>query len=379
MMSMRKRGQVITKGKNNHLVRVFLGTNADGRRRYHNKVIRGTKKEALQYQTSVLSDLDRGTFIEPSKETLNEYLDRWLNTSAAPRLRERTLRDYRSLLARYVRPVLGHKMLPAVMPLDIQDLYTSMLESGLSPRTIRYTHAVLSSALKQAVKWQLLPRNAAEYVDLPRQKRTEMYAMSKDEVASFLATAKEDRWGTLFLLAVTTGMRPGEYMGLQWKDVNLDEGMIHVNKSLVRNKSEWRFDEPKTAKSRRTVKLAPTVVKSLRAHRSKQAAERLRAGIRYQDYDLVFATDTGQPLESRNLIKRHFKPVLKQAGLRETIRLYDLRHTCATLLLAAGEHPKIVSEMLGHASIQLTLDTYSHVLPDMQQGAVAKLEDMLFS
>jgi integrase len=379
MMSMRKRGQVITKGKNNHLVRVFLGTNADGRRRYHNKVIRGTKKEALQYQTSVLSDLDRGTFIEPSKETLNEYLDRWLNTSAAPRLRERTLRDYRSLLARYVRPVLGHKMLPAVMPLDIQDLYTSMLESGLSPRTIRYTHAVLSSALKQAVKWQLLPRNAAEYVDLPRQKRTEMYAMSKDEVASFLATAKEDRWGTLFLLAVTTGMRPGEYMGLQWKDVNLDEGMIHVNKSLVRNKSEWRFDEPKTAKSRRTVKLAPTVVKSLRAHRSKQAAERLRAGIRYQDYDLVFATDTGQPLESRNLIKRHFKPVLKQAGLRETIRLYDLRHTCATLLLAAGEHPKIVSEMLGHASIQLALDTYSHVLPDMQQGAVAKLEDMLFS
>ena len=378
-MSMRKRGQVITKGKNNHLVRVFLGTNADGRRRYHNKVIRGTKKEALQYQTSVLSDLDRGTFIEPSKETLNEYLDRWLNTSAAPRLRERTLRDYRSLLARYVRPVLGHKMLPAVMPLDIQDLYTSMLESGLSPRTIRYTHAVLSSALKQAVKWQLLPRNAAEYVDLPRQKRTEMYAMSKDEVASFLATAKEDRWGTLFLLAVTTGMRPGEYMGLQWKDVNLDEGMIHVNKSLVRNKSEWRFDEPKTAKSRRTVKLAPTVVKSLRAHRSKQAAERLRAGIRYQDYDLVFATDTGQPLESHNLIKRHFKPVLKQAGLQETIRLYDLRHTCATLLLAAGEHPKIVSEMLGHASIQLTLDTYSHVLPDMQQGAVAKLEDMLFS
>ena len=376
---MRKRGQVITKGKNNHLVRVFLGTNADGRRRYHNKVIRGTKKEALQYQTSVLSDLDRGTFIEPSKETLNEYLDRWLNTSAAPRLRERTLRDYRSLLARYVRPVLGHKMLPAVMPLDIQDLYTSMLESGLSPRTIRYTHAVLSSALKQAVKWQLLPRNAAEYVDLPRQKRTEMYAMSKDEVASFLATAKEDRWGTLFLLAVTTGMRPGEYMGLQWKDVNLDEGMIHVNKSLVRNKSEWRFDEPKTAKSRRTVKLAPTVVKSLRAHRSRQAAERLRAGIRYQDYDLVFATDAGQPLESHNLIKRHFKPILDRAGLPETIRLYDLRHTCATLLLAAGEHPKIVSEMLGHASIQLTLDTYSHVLPDMQQGAVAKLEEMLFT
>jgi len=376
---MRKRGQIITKSKNNHLVRVYVGTDADGKRRYHSKVIRGTKKDALRYQTSVLSDLDRGTFIEPSKETLNDYLDRWLSVSAAPRLRERTLRDYRSLLARYVRPVLGHKMLPAVMPLDIQDLYTSMLESGLSPRTVRYTHAVLSSALKQAVKWQLLPRNAAEYVDLPRQKRTEMHAMSRDDVARFLAAAKDDRWSSLFLVAVTTGMRPGEYMGLQWKDINLDDGMIHISRSLVRNKSEWRFDEPKTAKSRRTVKLAPTVVKSLRAHRSKQAAERLRAGIRYQDYDLVFATDTGQPLESRNLIKRHFKPVLKQAGLRETIRLYDLRHTCATLLLAAGEHPKIVSEMLGHASIQLTLDTYSHVLPDMQQGAVAKLEDMLFS
>lgn len=376
---MRKRGQIITKGKNNHLVRVYVGTDADGRRRYHSKVIRGTKKDALRYQTSVLSDLDRGTFIEPSKETLNDYLDRWLSVSAAPRLRERTLRDYRSLLARYVRPVLGHKMLPAVMPLDIQDLYTSMLESGLSPRTIRYTHAVLSSALKQAVKWQLLPRNAAEYVDLPRQKRTEMHAMSKDDVACFLTAAKDDRWSSLFLLAVTTGMRPGEYMGLQWKDINLDDGMIHISRSLVRNRSEWRFDEPKTAKSRRTVKLAPTVVKSLRAHRSRQAAERLRAGIRYQDYDLVFATDAGQPLESHNLIKRHFKPILDRAGLPETIRLYDLRHTCATLLLAAGEHPKIVSEMLGHASIQLTLDTYSHVLPDMQQGAVAKLEEMLFS
>ena len=212
-----------------------------------------------------------------------------------------------------------------------------MLESGLSPRTIRYTHAVLSSALKQAVKWQLLPRNAAEYVDLPRQKRTEMYAMSKDEVASFLATAKEDRWGTLFLLAVTTGMSPGEYMGLQWKDVNLDEGMIHVNKSLVRNKSEWRFDEPDRKKPE--LSLAPTWLEPGR--RNKQAAERLRAD-RHQDYDLI--RHRYRSPGKRNLIKRH-SSLLKQAGL-ERLFAYDLRHTCA-LLLRRQVRSEDMSEMPG--------------------------------
>ncbi len=376
---MRRRGQVIERGKDTFLVRIYLGQGEDGKRRYYNKTITGTKRDAQRHLTSVLGDLDEGTFIEPSKESLNKYLDRWLETSAAPRLRARTARDYREVLARYVREPLGQKPLASITPLDIQSVYSGMLEAGLSPRTVRQTHAVLRSALKQAVKWQLLSRNPADYVDLPRQKRTEMYAMSKDEVKQFLVAARGSQWYALFLLAVTTGMRPGEYFALQWKDVNLDDGTVNVTRSLARHKDEWHFDEPKTAKSRRKIKIAPSVAQALRAHKSRQAAERLRAGIKYQNFDLVFAARNGQPLENNRLRNRYFKPLLKKAGFPATIRLYDLRHTCATLLLSAGVHPKIVSEMLGHASIQLTLDTYSHVLPDMQQSAVDKMEGMLFA
>lgn len=375
---MRRRGQLIERGKDTFLVRIYLGQDETGKRRYYNKTIAGTKKEAQRHLTSVLGDLDRGIFAEPSKETLNSYLDRWLSTAAAPRVRPRTLTDYQELMDCHVRPVLGQRVLSSITPLDVQGVYTRMLERGLSPRRVRYVHAVLSSALKQAVKWQLLQRNPADFVDLPRQKRTEMHAMSTDEVAQFLNAAKQDKWHALFLLAVTSGMRPGEYLGLQWKDLNFDNGTIEVRRSLTRNKGKWSFDEPKTAKSRRKIKLTPTVVQALRTHRSRQAAERLKAGVRYQDFDLVFASANGQPLDRHNLVSRHFKPLLKAAGLPEAIRLYDLRHTCATLLLAASVHPKMVSEMLGHASIQLTLDTYSHVLPDMQQGAVDKMEDMLF-
>lgn len=376
---MRKRGQVIERGKDTFLVRIYLGDDEAGKRRYYNKTITGTKRDAQRHLTSVLGDLDKGTFIEPSKETLNRYLDRWLETSAVPRLRARTARDYREVLARYVREPLGQKPLASITPLDIQSVYSGMLESGLSPRTVRQTHAVLRSALKQAVKWQLLPKNPAEYVDLPRQKRTETRAMSREETKRFLDAAKGSRWYALFLLAVTTGMRPGEYLALQWKDVNLDEGTIYVTKTISRRKEKWHFDETKTAKSRRKIKIAPSVAQALRAQKSRQAAERLKAGIGYQNFDLVFASLNGQPVDCDRLRGRYFKPLLEKAGLPASIRLYDLRHTCATLLLAAGEHPKIVSEMLGHASIQLTLDTYSHVLPDMQQSAVDKMEGMLFA
>jgi len=376
---MRKRGQVIERGKDTFLVRIYLGQGEDGKRRYYNKTITGKKGDAHKHLTSVLSDLDQGTFIEPSKESLNKYLDRWLEVSAAPRLRARTARDYREVLARYVREPLGQKPFASITPLDIQSVYSGMLELGLSPRTVRQTHAVLRSALKQAVKWQLLTKNPAEYVDLPRQRRTEMHAMSKEEVKRFLSAAKGSQWYALFLLAITTGMRPGEYFALQWKDVDLEDSTVSVTRSLARHKDEWHFDEPKTAKSRRRIKIAPSVLQALRVHKSRQAAQRLKAGIKYQNFDLVFAAQNGQPLENNRLRNRYFKPLLKKAGLPATIRLYDLRHTCATLLLAAGEHPKIVSEMLGHASIQLTLDTYSHVLPDMQQSAVDKMEGMLFT
>jgi integrase len=306
--------------------------------------------------------------VEPAAISLNEYLDKWLTNAARPRLRERTFTDYLELLSRYVRPSLGRKKLSDVRLLDIQILYTKLQECGLSARTVRYTHAVLSSALKQAVKWRMLSQNPASVLELSRACRKEMRSLSAEDAAHFLAVAEQDHWGAIFALALATGMRPEEYLALQWKDVDFDKGVVTVQRALVRSRKGggWTFTEPKTTRSRRSIPLPKSIVHALIIHRRRQAEERLRAGASYNNIDLIFATRAGTPLSHRNLLSRHFKPILRRAGLADSIRLYDLRHTCATLLLAENEHPKVVSERLGHASITLTLDTYS-LLWSLQQ------------
>jgi integrase len=372
-------GQIVKRGEDTWLVRIFMGRDAQGKRRYINKTIKGKKKDAETYLSKTVTSISTGTFVEPSILSVGDYLDKWLQTAARHRVRARTFTDYSELLDRYVRPAIGEKRLSDLRPLHIQSLYTELQERGLSARTVRYTHAVLSSALKQAVKWLMLAQNPASLVDVPKTTRREMQALSPEEAKRFLAESSKDRWSALFALALSTGMRPEEYLGLQWKDVDLEKGISTVQRALVWNRKGggWTFTQPKTARSRRNIPLPISVVRALVAHRRKQAEERLKAGAEYQNNDLVFATIDGTPLMMRNLLRRHFKPILKRAKLPDNIRLYDLRHSCATLLLAANEHPKVVSERLGHASITLTLDTYSHVLPSMQQAASEKLENLL--
>jgi integrase len=266
-----------------------------------------------------------------------------------------------------------------IRPPDIQSLYSAMLARGLSARTVRYVHAVLRSSLKHAVRLRMLQANPAEVVELPRQERKEMKALSQEDATKFLAAAAADAYAVVFSFALATGMRPEEYLGLLWKDVDLVKGTATVQRTLVwREGGGWYFGEPKTARSRRTIPLPPSVLKSLVEHRRRQLETRMLAGDSYQKNDLVFANTDGGPLHIRNLTNRHYKKILERAGLSKTFRLYDLRHSCATLLLSANEHPKVVSERLGHASITLTLDTYSHVLPSMQQAATEKLESLLW-
>ena len=294
---------------------------------------------------------------------------------------ERTFGDYSEVLERYVRPKLGKVKLSSLRPLEIQALYSDMLERGLSPRTIRGTHVVLSSALKQAVRWHMLPMNPAQNVELPKRRRREMKTLSPDEVSAFLEAAKQDEHGLIFVFGLATGMRPEEYLALQWKDIDLQKGTATVQRTLCWRRQKgggWYFGEPKTAQSRRTVPLPASIVRELSHHRARQAEARLKLGEKYQNLDLVFATAKGTPLHSENLATRNFRAIRERAGL-SLITPYTLRHTCATLLLLAGENPKVVSERLGHSSIVMTLDTYSHVLPSMQQAATDKLEKMLFS
>ncbi len=368
-------GQLVARGERTWLVRVYLGRDADGKRKYHNKTIHGNKKDAQAYLNKVLREKDLGVFVEPSHSSLNEYLDKWLDVAAKPRLREVTFASYRDLLRRYIPPHLGAYKLSQLTSVEVQPVYARLQEQGLSARTIRYVHSVLRNALSQAVKWRLLPHNPTELVDLPRQRRQEMRPLSPVEARAFLEAAREDRHGTLFELLLTTGLRPGEALGLKWCDVDFEAGRLHIQRSLVPGKG---LQEPKTPRARRVVPLPASMTQSLRGHRKRQLEERLQAGADWQEQDLVFPGTEGQPLLHRNVVRRHFKPLLEKAGLPDTTRLYDLRHSCATLLLSAGENPKIVSERLGHASVTLTLDTYSHVLPDMQESAAAKLEGLLY-
>jgi integrase len=371
-------GQIIKRSEHSYTVRIFTGRDENGKRRYVNKQIRGTRKDAGKYLNAALRDKDLGIFVEPLSITLNEYLKKWLESAARPRVSRRTADGYAALLDRYISDPLGKKRLDKLQPLDIQKVYAEMQARGLSARIVRHTHSVLHNALKQAIKWSMIARNPSDFVELPRVPHKERRVLSQDEAVDFLKAADVMPHGLLFEFALLTGMRPEEYLALQWTDISFERSTATVRRALVRHKRNWSFEEPKTARSRRTVFLPEPLLKKLIAHKRKQAEERLKLGAAWQAYDLVFCSEAGTPHSIPNMTYRYFRPILEKAELPR-IRLYDLRHSCATLLLIAEENPKVVSERLGHSTIVLTLDTYSHVLPTMQQKATAKLETMLYS
>jgi integrase len=258
-------------------------------------------------------------------------------------------------------------------PMHVQGMYREMQDRGLSARTVQYAHAVLHRALKQARRWGVVGRNVTEDVDPSQVKRDEeIQPLNSDQTRAFLKAAEGNRLEALYVVAVHTGMRPGEILALKWDDVDLDSGTLQLNRAL----SDGEFNSPKTPRSRRRIKLTTGSVKALRAHRKRQLEERIQHAGLWKDYGLVFPSTVGTPINHRNLA-RSFKALLKCAGLPQAVRLYDLRHTCATLLLFRNVHPKNVQELLGHASIALTLDTYSHVIPGMDGGTASAMEDAL--
>lgn len=283
-------------------------------------------------------------------------------------------------LDRYVRPKIGARYLTTLQPLDIQELYTELSEKGLGARTIQIVHNILNRAFNQGVKWRVMASNPAQLADKPKQVRREMQFLSPEQAAKFMEAAQGDLYFLYFALALDTGARPSELLGLQWKDIDFAQGHISIQRALEYPdySNEFQFIEPKTARSRRSIKISKQNLIYLREHRKAQGVVRLKKGAAWHPYDLVFATRDGKPTQARNILRRHLRPILKAAELPQTLNLYSLRHTCATLLLSAGVNPKIVSERLGHASIVLTLDTYSHVLPNMQQSAADELEKILF-
>jgi integrase len=370
-------GQIINRKDNTWVVRIFAGRDANGKRKYINKTIRGTKKDAQTFLNAKLREQDLGINIEASTLTLNELLDRWLESAVRPRVSPRTADGYASSLDRYIRKPLGQKRLESLQAMDIQKAYAAIQARGLSATVVRNTHSALRNALKQAVRWNLVQKNAAEYVQLPKVPHVERRVLTPEESQAFLDAADSMPNGLIFEFALLSGMRPEEFLALQWTDLDFERNAAQVNRALVRHKGSWTFEKPKTAKSRRIVTLSEPLMKKLAAHKRKQNEARLKSGAAWENNDLVFCSELGTPHSMPNLTYRYFRPILKSAGLPQ-IRLYDLRHSHATLLLIAEENPKVVAERLGHSTIVLTMDTYSHVVPSMQKNATDKLTRMLY-
>ena len=368
------RGQIIERSKGVWFIRIQQ-RNANGKRESFSETFKGSKTDAEIRLTKKLSELDNGTLNINSKQTLGEYLDLWLEAIAKPRLHPRTFGDYKDLMRLHVRDSLGKIKLSDLKAIHIQKLYGELqTEKKLAARRVRYVHAVLSSALKKAVELDILPRNVAKLVQLPKQTKKEMDVLTEDECELFMNALKGERLETMFSVALATGLRPEEYLALQWKDVDFEKQTTTVRRALIRlPKGKWYFSEPKTKSSSRILPLPVSLVGELRTHRRKQNEERLKLGAAWQNHDLVFPSEVGTPLTHSN-ITQVYKRVLRNAKLRTSLRLYDLRHSHATLLLKAGIHAKVVSERLGHSTIALTLDVYSHVLPSMQAEAAAHLE-----
>jgi integrase len=335
-----------------------------------------TRNEVSEKLTKAMADRDDGLVFDADNLKVGEYLERWLVESVLDTVRPTTYERYEQIVRIHVRPALGSVKLKNLTPVHVRGLYRKKVEAGLSARTVQYIHVTLHKALKQGVQDGLIPRNATEAVKAPQVRREEMRPLSAEQVKVLLEVASGDRLEALYVLAIHTGLRQGELLGLKWEDVDLESGTLRVCRTLVTAKGGPVLTAPKTKGSRRSVKLTQGAVEALRSHLKHQLQEIDRAGSLWRENGLMFASESGEPLDRRYLTSCRYKALLKRAEL-PMIRFHDLRHTCATLLLTKNVNPKIVSEMLGHASIAITLDTYSHVLPNMRDQAASAMEDAL--
>lgn len=341
-----------------------------------------TRQEAADQMARALSDLSRGSFVKPEKMTVGEWLDIWLNEYKRPGVRQKTYDCYEVLIRCHLKPALGHIPLKDLRPENLQWLYNEKAKAGLSARTIHLIHVVIHGALEQAIKNQLVLRNASVATVRPREAKKEIQPLSLDQVSQLLAVIREDRPYPAILLEFSTGLRRGELLALRWQDVDLQAGLLHVRQNLVRvsnqtgdRKTRIIFQEPKTPQSRRTIPLPEDILEELKRHKARQAQEKLLLGQAYQDHGLIFCQADGKPMSPMNFT-RSFDRMLKRAGLPD-IRFHDARHTFATLMLELGEHPKTVQTMLGHSNIAMTLDLYSHVSLELERRAAARLNEAL--
>ncbi|MFC1918035.1 tyrosine-type recombinase/integrase [Chloroflexota bacterium] len=371
------RGHIVqrSKKKGTYSIKISLGKDATGKYKYQWFTVQGSKKDAQKKLSEILHQKDNGTFMKPGNTTVSDYLQKWLTDYARPNISPRGFERYQGIINQHFTPAFGGLVLTQLKPEHLQKHYTETLNSGLSASTVRIHHAVIHKALEIAVEWGMIGRNIADAVKPPRITRIEMNTWNEDEVNRFLEASKDNQYYALFYTALFTGMRRSELLALRWQDIDFIYSQIYVSRSLHHLKDgSYVYTQPKSEKSRRTIALPPSAFLTLSEYRKQRETEAALMDKTLKDDGLVFST-LGKPFRP-NTITRAWQTLAAKAGVK-VIRLHDARHTHASLMLKQGIHPKVVQERLGHASIQMTLDIYSHVAPGIQEAAAESFDKLL--
>ncbi|QSB15167.1 site-specific integrase [Natronosporangium hydrolyticum] len=342
------------------------------RRRY----VYGASPEAVEEQLVKLrQNVKSGTPVAPAGLSLAEYLSEWLDQVAAPRVRASTLYGYRNSISRYLTPRLGRKKLGSLTARDVRGFLAELSRDGVGERTAQYAHSTLRAALEDAVREEMIPRNVAKLVRAPRPIKTEREPLNVSEIRTLLGAVKEHRLYALFVVVAVLGMRRSEILGLRWEDVDLAAGVLRIQRGLQRVDGALVTLPTKTRRSARVVPLPGFVVRALRDHQASQEVERKALGPRWPDLGFVFTTPIGTPIDPRNCT-RMVQTAVQRAGL-PLVRLHDFRHGCVSVLLALGVPPRTVMEIVGHSTLEMTMNVYAHVTLDDKREALDQLGELL--
>ena len=351
----------------------------DGKRK--RKVVTAPTKRGAQLLAAELRrQKDEGHSLAPDRETVGQYLDRWLRDVIVPNREDRTADGYRSIIEHHLKPTIGRIPLTKLTPEEVQALYAARRKTH-SPGTVRNIHSCLHAALQLAVKSRRLRFNPAEHVDKPRRTRYKPAVLTGEEAERLLATAaaEDHRLYALFALVLTTGIRESEAFGLRWRDLDVEAGRAALQQTASRRRRNGPFGSTKSHRSDRPVAVIPLAATALEAHRRRQKEEQKAAGPAWTEHGLVFTTRVGTPLDGSNFTARDWKPLLRRAGLHPDVRFHDLRHSAATFLLKKKVPLKVVSELLGHSSIGITGDLYSHVAESLVDEAATAMSEVFGS
>jgi integrase len=331
-----------------------------------------TREEVQDKLTSARYEYQRGLPVAVERQTVAHFLTNWLEESVQQSRRPSTIRSYRQIVTGHLIPEIGRYQLSKLSAQHIQKYMNAKLADGLSPRTVQYHHATLRCALNEALSMDLVKRNVAKLVKPPSPRRHRISPLSPDDARRLIEAADDHRLSALFTVALGLGLRQGEALGLTWDRVDFEVGTIRIDQQLQRVDGKFKLIPPKSEQSHRTVAMPATVKRALHQHRREQLEERLAAGVTWDDWNLVFTSNRGTPIDHSN-VRRVFQMVLRSAGLPSTIRYHDLRHSCASLLLAQGVPERVVMEILGHSDIRMT-SRYLHVLPSVSEDAAARMD-----